>query len=129
MAASCHLKKQGQTVHKLQIATFWDIYSISPPIYIFFIYKNQIIFYELCIFIYLYIPLTRRYVYIYIYISPYFDTQHLICKYFHFVRWGGGGRGVPGGKTNFFYHRGIHKKNWVRSQIIRYGLPEDFLSK
>ena len=28
------LKKAGQTVHMLQIATFWDIYSISPPIYI-----------------------------------------------------------------------------------------------
>ena len=27
--------KQGQTVHMLQIATFWDIYSISPPIYIY----------------------------------------------------------------------------------------------
>ena len=27
--------KQGQTVHMLQIATFWDIYSISLPIYIY----------------------------------------------------------------------------------------------
>ena len=39
------IKKQGQTVHKLQIATFGDIYSISPPIYIFCIYTNQIIFF------------------------------------------------------------------------------------
>ena len=29
------LIKQGQTVNMLQIATFWDIYSISPPIYIY----------------------------------------------------------------------------------------------
>ena len=27
-------KEQGQTVHMLQIATFWDIYSISPHIHI-----------------------------------------------------------------------------------------------
>ena len=27
------MNKQGQTVHKLQTATFWDIYSISPLIY------------------------------------------------------------------------------------------------
>ena len=29
----------------LQIATFWDIYSISPPIYILCVYINQIIIY------------------------------------------------------------------------------------
>ena len=32
-------EEQGQTVHKLQFATFWDKYSISPPVYIFCIYK------------------------------------------------------------------------------------------
>ena len=36
------IKKQGQAVHKLQIATFWDIYAFTPPIYIFdILYKNQ----------------------------------------------------------------------------------------
>ena len=38
---------------------------------------------------------------------------------------------VRGGKTKFllFFHRGIRKKYLVRSQIFRYGLPKDFLSK
>ena len=63
--------KQGQSVLKLQIAAFWDIYSISPPINIFCTYTNQIFFYELCKSIYLYIPLAHLYVYIYIYIYIY----------------------------------------------------------
>ena len=46
----CIEYKQGQTVHKLQIATFCDIYIPLAYIYIFYIYKNQIFF-----FIYIYI--------------------------------------------------------------------------
>ena len=45
--------KQGQTVHKLQIAIFLGyIYSISPHIHTFYIYKNQINF---CMNVYIYI--------------------------------------------------------------------------
>ena len=55
--------QQGQTVHKVKIATFLDIYTYIYPI------------------------------------------------------------------MGFLFHRGIHKKCCVRSQIFRYGLPEDFLSK
>ena len=39
---------------------------------------------------------------------------------------------VRGGKTklfNFFFIGASAKKCWVRLQIFRYGLPEDFLSK
>ena len=43
----------------MQIATFWDIYSINQPIYIICTNKNQLSFYELCM--YIYIPLTRLY--------------------------------------------------------------------
>ena len=38
---------------------------------------------------------------------------------------------MKGGKLNFKkkIHRGIRKKYCIRSQIFRYELPEDFLSK
>ena len=38
--------KQGQTVHMLQIVTFCDIYSISPPIYIYIYMFYSYIFYN-----------------------------------------------------------------------------------
>ena len=39
---------------------------------------------------------------------------------------------LRGGKTKFlefFFHRGIHNKNFGKERIFRYRLPEDFLSK
>ena len=39
--------RQGQTVHKLQIATFWEIciYPIIPPIYIYYTHITHILHY------------------------------------------------------------------------------------
>ena len=62
--------EQGQTVHKMQIATLWDIYiplvRLYIYIYIYIIHMN------------IYIPLARLYIYIYIYIYI-----HIYILYIH----------------------------------------------
>ena len=71
--------KQGQTVHILQIATFWIyIPLVRLYIYIFCIYKNQMIFRKYVCIIYIYI----QYI-IHIYIHMFYSET--FWQHFH---WG-----------------------------------------